>query len=79
VVSLASGGERHVVQKLGRHLGVQISEVEVAFGQAAEKEEAEQQPDGGKQGQGQPARRPMAKEQMQAQRQRRPSRESTVE
>lgn len=44
VVSLASGGERHVVQKLGRQLGVQISEVEVAYGQAAEKEE--QQADG---------------------------------
>ena len=38
VVSLVAGGERHVVERLGRRLGVRISEVEVAFGEAVEKE-----------------------------------------
>lgn len=38
VVSLVSGGERHVVDKLGRRLGVNISEVEVRGGEASEVE-----------------------------------------
>lgn len=39
VVSLAAGGERHVVEKLGRRLGVRISQVAVAGGEAVERDE----------------------------------------
>ncbi|KAL4444214.1 hypothetical protein ABPG75_011951 [Micractinium tetrahymenae] len=38
VVSLVSGGERHVVEKLERRLGVRFSEVEVRGGEATEKD-----------------------------------------
>lgn len=53
VVSLVSGGERFVVEKLGRRLGVPISEVQLSGGEAAEKEppaaEQQRQPHKGKQ------------------------------
>lgn len=38
VVSLVSGGERHVIDKLQRRLGVQISEVDVRGGEATERD-----------------------------------------
>lgn len=46
VVSLVAGGERHVVERLGRRLGVKISEVEVAFGEAVERAEKAKQEGG---------------------------------
>ena len=46
VISLISGGERFVVEKLGRRLGVSISEVEVSHGEALERLEQEEQREG---------------------------------
>jgi superfamily II DNA/RNA helicase len=37
VISLITGGEKFVVDKLGRRLGVRISEVELSHGEASER------------------------------------------
>jgi superfamily II DNA/RNA helicase len=39
VISLITGGEKFVVDKLGRRLGVRISEVELSHGEASERVE----------------------------------------
>ena len=47
VVSLVAGGERHVIDKLQRRLGVNISEVQVRGGEAAERPQRRAAPEGG--------------------------------
>ncbi|KAI7838569.1 hypothetical protein COHA_007641 [Chlorella ohadii] len=46
VISLVSGGERHVVHKLTQRLGVPVTELDVAFGDVEEKDPAEAEAEG---------------------------------
>ncbi len=46
MISLVSGGERHVVHKLTQRLGVPVTELDVAFGDVAEKDPAEAEAEG---------------------------------
>lgn len=41
VISLVSGGERHVVHKLTQRLGVPVTELEVSHGEVEERDAAE--------------------------------------